>query len=162
MVSDETKSLIAELYHGEFLGERMLDQVIDRYDDPAIRHVLATAAQLETETKARLRPSLVRLGIPLAPPAGLDAASAAAFELLDGEALIRSTYQAIRDQYIPRYEAIMARVAQDGDPLALELARSMVGHETALCEMLRRLIDGTPDPTAPVDVLLHYKLPLPA
>ena len=54
------------MYQGEVLGEAMLDAYVAAEQDPVHRYKWGTVLQLETETKARLRPFLTKLGLSLA------------------------------------------------------------------------------------------------
>ena len=56
---------IRELYESEIFGEAVFDAIIDHARTPRERYHLATLLQLETETKARLRPFLLKHGISL-------------------------------------------------------------------------------------------------
>ena len=54
------------MYQGEVLGEAMLDAYVAAEQDPVHRYKWGTVLQLETETKARLRPFMTKLGLGLA------------------------------------------------------------------------------------------------
>jgi len=54
------------MYQGEVLGEAMLDAYVAAEHDPVHRYKWGTVLQLETETKARLRPFMTKLGLSLA------------------------------------------------------------------------------------------------
>ena len=51
------------MYQGEVLGEAILGRWLQLESDPVRRYKWATLRQLETETKARLRPFMMRLGL---------------------------------------------------------------------------------------------------
>ena len=51
------------MYQGEVLGEAVLGRWLQLESDPVRRYKWATLQQLETETKARLRPFMMRLGL---------------------------------------------------------------------------------------------------
>ena len=54
------------VYQGEVLGEAMLDAYVAAERDPMRRYKWGTILQLETETKARLRPFVTNLGLSIA------------------------------------------------------------------------------------------------
>ena len=62
-MSDEVfRQALDELYQGEIIGEVILDQMLSFFSEPEFKYKIAVLLQLETETKARLRPTLMRLG----------------------------------------------------------------------------------------------------
>jgi hypothetical protein len=63
MSLDEFKKGVMELYQGEVIGEVLTNRMLAFYDDPQQRYKVAVLLQLETETKARLRPVIMRLGL---------------------------------------------------------------------------------------------------
>ena len=65
MYSEQFKKDLSELYQGEILGEVLFDQMLSYFQSPDKQYKLSLLLQLETETKARLRPTLVLLGIDL-------------------------------------------------------------------------------------------------
>ena len=52
---------LIELYQGERVGEIILDQMLSLFTEPEMKYKIAVILQLETETKARLRPTLMKL-----------------------------------------------------------------------------------------------------
>ncbi|HUN57415.1 MAG TPA: hypothetical protein VMU41_04825 [Candidatus Binataceae bacterium] len=54
------------MYQGEVLGEAILGCYVALEQDPLRRYKWGTILQLETETKARLRPFMTRLGLSIA------------------------------------------------------------------------------------------------
>ena len=52
-----------EMYQGEIIGEVLFNRMLAFYDDPLQRYKVSVMLQLETETKARLRPVIMRLGL---------------------------------------------------------------------------------------------------
>ena len=66
-MSDEVfRQALVELYQGEIIGEVILDQMLSFFSEPELKYKIAVLLQLETETKARLRPTLMRLGLEIA------------------------------------------------------------------------------------------------
>src|SRR6266700_2833119 len=56
---------LQEFYQGEILGEAMFDAMLPSARDASERYKIALMLQLETETKARLRPHLAAQGLSL-------------------------------------------------------------------------------------------------
>ena len=61
--SEYLNSVSQFLYQGEVAAEATLNLYVANEPDPMRRYKWATLLQLETETKARLRPFLTRLGL---------------------------------------------------------------------------------------------------
>jgi hypothetical protein len=56
---------LSELYQGEVIGEVILNCLLVQFRSPRQQYLLGSVLQLETETKARLRPTAAILGIDL-------------------------------------------------------------------------------------------------
>ena len=130
MDRSEYLKLVSEyFYQGEVLGEALTAAYVALESDPARRHKWATLLQLETETKARLRPFLMRLGLSLAQ----DNVSGRVAEFANAYAS-KSWRQhmeeiaGLTDVYLKQFRAIEAAAPED----EREMARSMVVHESAL------------------------------
>lgn len=97
--------------------------------------------QLETETKARLRPALLERGLPLVEDAGMRAEGeqvAAALAPMPWRAKMARLVDGVGGRYLPRYQEIA-----DGAAAAdAEVATSMVVHEEALLAALRCAAEG--------------------
>jgi hypothetical protein len=153
---------VSELYQGEALGEVVFGGLLKTAENDEQRYKLGTMLQLETETKARLRPLAFRHGLDLAEDPAFRAEGMSVVEGLSRmswQQKMQSVHDVLRDRYIPRYKEITA-IAPAEDR---EIAESMVEHETALFEMARRELSGMSDRSAePVVALLKYPLPRPA
>jgi hypothetical protein len=164
MASAETLACMAELYQGEIAGEIMFEALIAEHESPAARHLLGAVLQAESETKARLRPAMVRLGVPITASElsrNLAETYLAPLKGLAWPDFLAALDAGVRSVGVPRYEEIARIAAADGDPIAVEVANYMVIHETALAEMVARAIEGDPSPTRGLDALLHFPLPPP-
>jgi hypothetical protein len=153
---------LAELYQGEVIGEVFFDGLMASLADARERYVVGCMLQLETETKARLRPHVLRNGLPLAEDAAARAeglALASAMAPMNWSGKMQALFSELDTKYVPRYKEIDA-----GAPQALrEVTASMVEHETALRETARReMIGETHHSVDPVVTLLRYPLPKPA
>jgi len=128
---------VAELYQGELLGEVVFDQLLRTIEDNEQRYELATMLRLESETKARLRPWVLRRGLDLREDSTFRAQGLASAEMmapLPWREKINALYESLRDQFIPRHKEIAAMAP----PEDAEIAASMVEHESTLLEMARR------------------------
>ena len=65
MSLNEFKIGLVEMYQGEVIGEVLLSRMLERFDSAEQLYKLGTMLQLETETKARLRPAVMQLGLGL-------------------------------------------------------------------------------------------------
>lgn len=152
---------VSELYQGEVLGEVVFGGLLKTAENDEQRYKLGTMLQLETETKARLRPVVFRYGLELADDPAVRAEGLSAVEAMSPmpwHQKMQSVHDVIRNRYIPRYKEIAA-IAPAEDR---EIAESMVEHETALFEMARRELSGMADRSVdPVAALLKYPLPRP-
>ncbi len=62
MTTDEFRDCLVEYYQGEVLGEAFCEALIEKFHDPEQLYKIGSFLQLETETKARLRPTILGLG----------------------------------------------------------------------------------------------------
>jgi hypothetical protein len=143
-------------YQGEVLGEAVFTCYAALETDAARRRKWAVCLQLETETKARLRPFLMRLGLGLAP----DDVAARVAEF--GKAYATKSWRqhmeevvAITDFFLEKFRAIEEAAPDD----ERDMARSMVIHESALNKFGRLELAGdTQNSLADVVAQLHWPL----
>ncbi len=127
------------MYQGEVLGEAVLGRWLQLESDPVRRYKWATLQQLETETKARLRPFLMRLGLSVVQndvSAQVEEYSAG-FADKSWSELMQLTLE-VTGTYLEKFREIEA-AAPDGER---EVARSMVVHETALNDFAKCELTG--------------------
>jgi hypothetical protein len=144
-------------YQGEVLGEAFFAYCVEHETDPQRRYKWANLLQLETETKARLRPFLARLGLSLAQ----DDVSAQIAEITAGFGekswtQIMEEIAGITDFYLDKFRAIEA-AAPEGER---QMARSMLIHEAAINAFakLEMIGDGA---NSLADVVSQLKWPVP-
>ncbi len=159
MSLDEFKKGIMEMYQGEIAGEVALNRQLAFYDDPTQRYKIAVILQLETETKARLRPVIMALGLD---PTELEESRRAGHELVEGLAGLDWTaamvqVQAIVKPFVDRYIAVEAMAPAE----YRELARSMVVHEQSIYRFAELEATGNPS-TSLDDIVAQLTYPLPA
>jgi hypothetical protein len=161
MASAPHLAALQEFYQGEILGEAMFDSMLRSAGNATERYKLALMLQLETETKARLRPFLVAEGLPLQEDPRMRPEGEQFARDLEG-ATWNEKMQALADSigqtWLPRY-----RQLTDAMPPALRaVGESMVTHERALLEMARRELAGqSARSDEPVLDLLVNPLPRP-
>ncbi len=65
MSLNEFKIGLSEFYQGEVIGEVVFSRLLERFGSADQQYKLGSLLQLETETKARLRPTAMKLGVDL-------------------------------------------------------------------------------------------------
>ena len=160
MASDDFKQGLMEMYQGEVIGEVASNRMLEYFDNPIHRYKLAVMLQLETETKARLRPVVMALGLN---PAELDAsretghAFADAMKGLGWDEAMATLRDGIKP-YVDRYVEVEAIAPAD----YREVAHSMVVHEQSLHRFAE--LEAAGDHERSLDGVLAqlaYPLPVP-
>ena len=152
---------LQEFYQGEILGEAMFDAMLRSARSESERYKIALMLQLETETKARLRPFLVAEHLPLQEdpqmrPQGEQFARE--LESATWNEKMQALAESVCKTWVPRYRELTDSLP----PRLRALGESMVTHEQALLEMARRELAGELDRSdEPVRDLLINRLPRP-
>lgn len=138
-VLSTSSSIKARCWQGEVLGEAFFGRCIELEIDPVRRYKWANLQQLETETKAKLRPFLMRLGLSIAE----NDVSAQIEEFTKGFAKkpwgqLMGEIAGITDMYLDKFREIAA-AAPAGER---DMAQAMVAHETALNNFAKRELAG--------------------
>jgi hypothetical protein len=160
MTIDAFKKGIEEMYQGEIIGEVALNGMLPLFTEAERQYKLATILQLETETKARLRPTLLRLGIEL----GEQEASRNAGQQM-ADAMRGKTWQeamaTLRDgvePYVRRYQEILESTPSE----YRDIAESMVVHEQSIVDFAVLELDGHGERSVKsIEAQLKFKLPRP-
>ncbi len=158
MSTDTFKQGLMELYQGELLGEVVFEQLLDSFPQPELQHKLATLLQLETETKARLRPVLMAHGLPLteqdnARDKGLQMAQA--LKDLTWEQMMST----IAKDLVPVVERYRQIAAAAPEPYR-QIADAMVVHEQSLVDFATLELSGDSARSLDgVEAQLQYTLP---
>jgi hypothetical protein len=151
---------IRELYEGEIFGEAAFGALVNVGRTSRERYHFGTLLQLETETKARLRPFLLGHGIALSETTDLSGLEDAAAGYL---ALSWADFAAAN---IPTIETFLARfreIAALGPAADQPVLQSMIVHELAFLRWLQMEAAGdTKGSLDDVIALLQYPLPVPA
>src|ERR1700739_142741 len=152
---------LQEFYQGEILGEAMFDAMLRSARDASERYKIALMLQLETETKARLRPFLAAQGLPLQEdPQMRPQAEEFARKWADASwhEKMSELARSIDETWLPRYRALTATL-----PASLRaVGESMLAQEQPLLKRPRRELAGTAESAQPVRHLLAHALPRPA
>ena len=141
MGRDEYLAAITEyFYQGEVLGEAFFAYCVKHECDAGRRHKWATLLQLETETKARLRPFLTSLGLSVAQDdvAPRIAEITAGFEAKAWPQHMKEIDE-ITGFFLDKFRAIEAAAPAGRER---EMARAMVKHETAISNFAKRELAG--------------------
>jgi hypothetical protein len=126
---------ISDMYQGELLGEALFSRAAALARDDGQRFKLCVLLQLETETKARLRPLVARLGLSLVE----DESFRAEGLRLGGELGVLPWTEFLKtlgrelELYVTQYQSI----ADLAPPSDRQIALSMVDHERALLAFVR-------------------------
>lgn len=159
MTDTEYPGCIQELYQSEVLGEAAFLALTAVARNELDRYQFGTILQLETETKARLRPFLMKHGLPMEEQA--DAAQIEGFV----SAYQNHTWhdflaglQPLVDSYVARFKEIAeAGPTEDQDTL-----RSMVTHEESFTIWIEKELSGSKNSLGAVIAQLQYPLQAPA
>ena len=159
MNTEQFKSSLMEYYQGELLGEAAMEQLLEYFDEPAQQAKLAVLLQLETETKARLRPALLKLGLPLT----MEDSSREEARTIAGAFADLSWDQAMAAmcEQLPSVVQQYREIADSAPEEYRELAESMVVHEQSLLDFATLEANG--NSTHSLDAVtaqLHFKLPV--
>lgn len=136
------KRISKHVYQGEVFGEGIFSAFYAAESDPERQRKLANLLQLETETKARLRPFMVHLGLSLTEPD----VSSVVKGYAEGYAA-RSWHEHMQSllettaKYIEEFKAIEAHASG----YEKRMARIMVAHEESLNVFARMELDGDAD-----------------
>jgi len=132
---------LQEFYQGEILGEAMFDAMLKSASNESERYKIALMLQLETETKARLRPHLAAQGLPLQEdpqmrPRGEQ--EARELERAAWSDKMGALAQSLSRTWLPRYRELTSTLP----PSLRAVGESMVAHEQALLDMAQREVAG--------------------
>lgn len=161
MVSGEFKESLLNIYHGEQFGEAFYATLLAETDDENEKLILAALLQLETEGKARLRPFIVKYGLP-----AYDDSNSIAGGVKTARRLVNEVWQSkfaamvdiIKEQGLPEYEGLWEKVIPEDDPEAAELAKFVGAHERIILLVCENVVNGVPNPTSPLDNFLHFPI----
>ena len=153
----EFKIGLSEEYQGEVIGEVLFSGLLEHFDSPQQRYKLTTLLQLETETKARLRPTALELGVELAE---LDESRKQGHDFLkscegrDWKDLM-THLETVVEPFVKRY----SEIAEIAPPEYKDVADSMVVHEVSIRTFARLEASGDTEHSLD-DVIKQLRFPL--
>ncbi len=161
MISGEFKESLLNIYHGEQFGEAFYATLLAEAEDESEKVILAALLQLETEGKARVRPFIVKYGLP-----AYDNPDSIAGGVKTAKRLANETWQSkfevmvdiIKEQGLPEYEGLWEKVSPEEDPEAAELAKFVGAHERVIFEVCKNVVNGVPNPASPLDDFLNFPI----
>ena len=129
MVDVDYPACLRELIESEIFGEAVSLALLDVAKSDRDRYHFATLLQLETETKARLRPLLYRHGVALSEATPTEQVEEAVQGYLNGSwEEFAAANKAVVEDFLARFRAIAA-AGPDEDR---EILESMIRHESAI------------------------------
>lgn len=136
----EYPACINELYQSEVLGEAAFLALMKAAKNQREKYHFATFLQLETETKARLRPFLFRHGLELDESQGGTEQTAGFIALYQDSSWpeFLTQLRPMIDQFLARFEEIAA-AGPEGDQ---DILRSMVRHEQSFVHWIEKELAG--------------------
>jgi len=151
---------LAEQYQGEVIGEVAQNCLLKQFRNPRQQYVMGTALQLETETKARLRPAATALGIDIVEAEESREMGLALAEMvkhMDWQEAMSFLAEAVLP-YVEKYR----QIAENAPPDLQDLAQSMVEHEHLLQQLYEQEATQTGDDALEeINRLLTFPLPKP-
>jgi hypothetical protein len=148
---------LRELYESEIFGEALTLALYAAAKSERERHQLGTLLQLETETKARLRPFLYKYSIDLSEEMDLAPVPQllAAYENSSWVEFMGVTTPVVK-QYLSRFEEIAAAGPEEDQ----EYLQSMVRHEAAILRWMEMEAAGqTKGSLNAINAQLQFPLP---
>lgn len=163
-MNKEFTQCLAEVYHGELVGEVAFDNMMPTAKSEHETYVLGSLLQYETEAKALMRPVLLRCGLSIHDHADAYTAGREAGAGLNGLPWLER-FGALREivvgQFLPRYEELATLITEAEDAEAAKVARFMADHERRLVKLTDNILAGVENPAAPIVELLRNPLPNP-
>jgi transcriptional regulator with XRE-family HTH domain len=141
-MTDDYLAGIQVLYDGEVMGERLVLALHAAARTPREAAHFAAILQLETETKARLRPLLLKHGMSLAESADLTGIPG---RLADYAGRTWRGYTAATAARLTRVLGVYEAIAGLGPPEDQPILQAVVAHEAALLAWAQAEADGKPD-----------------
>jgi hypothetical protein len=146
------------LYESEILGEALFLALVQEAKTPRDRYHLGTLLQLESETKARLRPLLFKHGVSLGEVADLSLVELAigAYRDMEWRDFVGLNVPVV-EGFLAQFEAIV----KVGDEADREILESMVRHEAAILRWATMERDGIVEGSLNAVIAeLNYPLPV--
>ena len=161
MIGVEFKESLLNVYYGEQFGEAFYATLLAETSNDIEKAILTALLQLETEGKARVRPFIVKYGLPThdnpkSISAGVETAENLANE--NWQSKFEAMVSIIKEQGLPEYEGLMEKVNPKEDPEAGELAEFVGAHERVILEVCENVVKGVLNPASPLDDFLYFPI----
>ena len=157
MSSLEYPSCIRELYESEVFGETLALAIVEAARSERDRYHFGTLLQLETETKARLRPFLCKYNISLSE----------VMDMPDVDGMVAGYREANWEDFmagnIPVVQTFVSRfieIAEAGPGEDQDILDSMVRHESSILKWLK-IESGGGTESSLDDIIKQLQYPLP-
>ncbi len=157
------KAALQAFYDGEIIGEAAYSVLLEMAQTADERFKWATLLQLETETKAWLRPAMMAAGVSLVEPLatrqqGVDLAEQ--FRPASWREKMQGLHDAISNAFVPQYQVFADAALSRGRADEEAICVFMVDHEKAQVEFARRELKGASldHSLAPIVQFLKYPL----
>jgi hypothetical protein len=158
MADDSYPGCVRELYESEIFGEAFALRLLEVAKSDRDRYQLGTLLQLETETKARLRPLLQKYAISLSEQMDLGSLDevVSAYQAI-GWREFAAAMKPTAQSYLSRFEEIAA-IGPEEDRSILE---GMIRHEASILRWLTLESEG-PNTSSLDDMIAQLSYPLPS
>lgn len=158
MTTAQYPNCLRELIESEIFGETVSLALLKVAKTDRDRYHFATLLQLETETKARLRPLLYKHGISLAEDMSLEQVSEVVQGYLAGTwEEFAAANKAVVETFLGRFREIAAAGPEEDR----EILESMIRHETAILRWFDMEARGDTEGSLD-DIIAELQYPLPA
>ena len=157
MTTVDYPNCLRDLIESEIFGEAVSLALLEVAKTDRDRFQFATLLQLETETKARLRPLLYKYGVSLSEEMPLEHIEGIVQDYVDGswEAFAAANIEVV-EGFLSRFREIAA-VGPDEDR---EVLKSMIRHESAILRWFKMESQGDTEGSLD-DILSELQHPLP-
>ena len=161
-MNSKFKECLLEVYHAEQTGEIIFESMVRYAKNPNESFVFGSMLQLETEAKAIMRPTLVKLELPIlenpiSREQGIKVGEV--FREMPFNELIENIYTSVKNIYLPQYAELETLITED-EKECFELAKFMGDHERALLEASDNIIKENEAFMEPVTEMLRFPIPL--
>jgi hypothetical protein len=166
MASDDDYSYergLNEFYRGEVIGEAIYSALLEAAEAPEERLKWAHLLQLETETKAWLRPHMILAGVSIVEPPDLRETAqhiVAGLVSLDWAGKMKALTAFVPD-LVKHYRAYAEAAHDRGDVEQAVVCQFMVDHELVQEEFARLELDGANPATSLEPLTRQSRYPLP-
>ena len=161
MSSVEFRESLLNVYYGEQFGEAFYATLLAETENEIEKLILTTLLQLETEGKARVRPFIVKYGLPAHDnPKSISGGVETAKNLANEN--WQSKFEAMvfinNEQGLPEHEGLMEKVNPEEDLEAIELAEFVGAHERVILGMYENVVNRVLNPAGPLDDFLRFPI----